>query len=88
MLARDVQCEVGMTSKCYVNGVCLTLRYALLWTPFAIFASKLGDFMLIKLVYVCDKQIITWHFVYRPLYQPSTIIALELKLWADDEVSV
>ena len=35
-----------------------------------------------KLNGICDKQIITWGFGYRPQYQPSTIISPRAKaLW-------
>ena len=44
MPARDVPCEVDVTSKSYVSEVCLTLRYGLLCTSFCDFMSKRDDF--------------------------------------------
>ena len=40
MLAREVQRRVEVTSKSDVSGVCLTLRYALLWTPLCDFLPQ------------------------------------------------
>ena len=48
MPSRDVQRKVDVTSKSDVIGVCLTLRYSLLWKSFYNFASKLGDFFVHK----------------------------------------
>ena len=58
MPTRDFQRKVDATSKSYVNGVCLMLRYT---------KNKNKQW-----IWVCDKQVITWHFVYRPLYQLET----------------